>query len=70
MKMTREEAIDDLEDLFSRQPDPIPRGATLSIYGYLEGLSNAGVLTLDDYKRFWEKLPLDGDDLAESGINL
>lgn len=68
--MNREEAIEDLEDLFNRQPDPIPREAALAIYGYVEGLSNAGVLNLEDYKRFWGKLPLDGDDLAEAGVNL
>ena len=68
--MTRKQAIEDLEDLFSRQPDPIPREAALAIYGYVEALSNAGILTLDDYKRFWGKLPFDGEDLAEAGVNL
>jgi hypothetical protein len=68
--MTRDEAIEDLEDLFSRQPDTIPREAALAIYGYLEGLSNAGILPIDDYKQFWDKLPLDGEYLAEAGVNL
>lgn len=68
--MSREAYLEDLEDLFERQPDPIPRDAALAIHGYLTGLSHARVIDLDDYRRFRDRLPLDGEDLAEAGVNL
>ena len=68
-RMSREDYLEDLEDLFDRHPEPT-REVALSIHGYLKGLRHAGILTLDDYSRFNDRLPLDGDDLADVGINL
>ncbi|PSQ81157.1 MAG: hypothetical protein BRD41_03410 [Bacteroidetes bacterium QS_1_63_11] len=68
-RMSHEEYLQDLEDLFDRHPDP-SREVALSIHGYLKGVRHAGILTLEDFSRFNDRLPLDGEDLAEAGINL
>ncbi|WP_410337249.1 hypothetical protein [Longimonas sp.] len=68
--MTREKAIIDLEDLFERQPDEIPRERAFAIHGYLKGFCNAGILNNEDYARYRKRIPLDGEDLAEAGVNL
>jgi hypothetical protein len=68
--MSRKDYIEDLEDLLDRQPDPMPRDIALAIHGYVKGLSHARVITLQDYKRFRKRIPLDGQDLAEAGVNL
>ena len=68
--MNREAYLEDLEDLFERQPDPIPPEAALAILGYLKGLRHAGVLSRDDYRSFWDRLPLNGEDMEDAGVNI
>ena len=68
--LSREDYLQDIEDLFERQPDPIPREAALAIHGYIVGLLYSGAIQLEDYKGFSNRLPLDGEDLAEAGVNL
>jgi hypothetical protein len=68
--MSREDYLEDIEDLFDRQPDPIPREAALAIHGYVVGLFHSGAIELEDYKDLSDRLPLDGKDLAEVGVNL
>ena len=68
--MDHEAWIEDVEDLFERQPEPVLREAAFAIYGYITGLSYAGVITREDYKRFWERLPFDGEEVSEAGVNL
>ena len=67
--MSREAYLEDLEDLFNCHPDP-GREVALAIHGYLKGLRHAGILTLSDYSQFSDRLPLNGEDLAEIGVNL
>jgi hypothetical protein len=67
--MSREAYLEDLEDLFERHPAP-SREVAFAIHGYLKGLRHAGILTLSDYSDFSGRLPLDGEDLAEAGVNL
>ena len=69
-RMNRDQALEDLDDLLERQPNPIPRETAFSIHGYLKGFRNAGILTHEDYVRYRKQIPLDGEDLAEAGVNL
>ena len=68
--MDHEDWIEDIEALFERQPKPMPRDAALAIYGYITGLSYAHKITLEDSRRFKDRLPIDGSDLSETGVNL
>ena len=68
--LSRKGHLEDLEDLFQRQPDPVPREVAFALHGYLTGLTHAGKITFDDYDTFRKRLPLDGEDLAEAGVNL
>ena len=68
--MNREAYLEDLEDLFERQPDAMPESAAFAIHGYIIGLLYADEITMEDYERFRKRIPLSGEELSEAGVNI
>ena len=69
-ELTHEEWLEDIEDLFERQPDAMPESAAFAIHGYIIGLLYADEITMEDYERFRKRIPLSGEELSEAGVNI
>ncbi len=66
--MDRTSFLNDLDALFKEIGEPTHEQA-LALYGYLLGLTYARAITQDDYRLYWDQLPLSGDELDELDIN-
>ena len=66
--MTTNDYRNDLDALFDELGE-LSREQALALYGYLTGLHYSGAIETDDYRRYWERLPLTGDELSDLNIN-